>query len=118
MVTKLIAVATTGGDAPGMNAAIRAVARTAIARKLRVIGFERGYAGLLTNEHKLLDARAVGRIMRQGGTFLKTSRSDEMRTNEGISKASEVLKENGVHALVVIGGNGSLFFLASPAEFT
>jgi 6-phosphofructokinase 1 len=107
MATKLIAVATTGGDAPGMNAAIRAVARTAIARKLRVIGFERGYAGLLANEHRLLDARGVGGIMHQGGTFLKTSRSEEMKTSEGIAKATEVLRQNGVHALVVIGGNGS-----------
>jgi hypothetical protein len=62
-----------------MNAAIRAVARTAIARKLRVIGFERGYAGLLANDHKLLDARAVGGIMHQGGTFLRTSISSSVR---------------------------------------
>jgi 6-phosphofructokinase 1 len=107
MVTKLIAVATTGGDAPGMNAAIRAVARTAIARKLKVVGFERGYAGLLANEHRFLDARGVGGIMHQGGTFLKTSRSEEMKTDEGISRATEVLKENSVDGLVVIGGNGS-----------
>ena len=107
MTATLIGVATTGGDAPGMNAAIRAVARTAIARKLKVMGFERGYAGLLTNEHMFLDARAVGGIMHQGGTFLKTSRSEEMKTNDGISKATQVLKENGVDGLVVIGGNGS-----------
>jgi len=103
----LIAVATTGGDAPGMNAAIRAVVRAAVVRNLKVIGFERGYAGILANESRFLDARGVGGIMHQGGTILRTSRAQEMKTDEGISRATEVLKENGVDGLIVIGGNGS-----------
>lgn len=105
---KLIGIATTGGDAPGMNAAVRATVRTATANGLRVIGFERGYAGILANESRFLDARAVGGIVHLGGTFLKTARADEMKTPEGISKATEVLKQNRVEGLVVIGGNGSM----------
>ncbi len=104
----VIGIATTGGDAPGMNAAVRAAVRTAVARNLKVIGFERGYAGILANESLFLDARTVSGIVHLGGTFLKTARADEMNTKEGISKASEVLKENGVDGLIVIGGNGSM----------
>jgi 6-phosphofructokinase 1 len=102
-----IGIATTGGDAPGMNAAIRAAVRTAITYNLKVIGFERGYAGILANTFKPLDARAVGRIINLGGTFLKTSRAEAMKTKEGIAQATEVLKTNSVEALIVLGGNGS-----------
>ena len=108
MTLNLLGIATTGGDAPGMNAAVRATVRTATANGLRVIGFERGYAGILANESRILDARAVGGIIHLGGTFLKTARADEMKTPEGISKATEVLKQNRVEGLVVIGGNGSM----------
>ena len=108
MTLNLIGIATTGGDAPGMNAAVRATVRTATANGLRVIGFERGYAGILANESRFLDARAVGGIVHLGGTFLKTARADEMKAPEGISKATEVLKQNRVEGLVVIGGNGSM----------
>jgi len=108
MTLNLIGIATTGGDAPGMNAAVRATVRTATANGVRVIGFERGYAGILANESRFLDARAVGGIVHLGGTFLKTARADEMKTPEGISKATEVLKQNRVEGLVVIGGNGSM----------
>ena len=104
---KKIAIATTGGDAPGMNAAIRAAVRTAITYNLHVIGFERGYAGLLANTFKPLNARAVGRIINLGGTFLKTSRAEAMKTKEGIMQATEVLKTNSVDGFIVIGGNGS-----------
>ena len=104
---KSLAIATTGGDAPGMNAAIRAAVRKAISENLKVIGFERGYAGLLANESKILDARRVGGIIHLGGTILRTSRAEEMRTEAGISKAAEILKENCVDGLIVIGGNGS-----------
>jgi 6-phosphofructokinase 1 len=103
----LIAIATTGGDAPGMNTAVRAAVRTAVNKNLKVIGFERGYVGLLSNEFRFLDARGVGGIMHLGGTFLKTSRAEEMKTKEGVFKATEVLKENGVDGLIVIGGDGS-----------
>jgi len=108
MTLNLIGIATTGGDAPGMNAAVRATVRTATANGLIVIGFERGYAGILANESRFLDARAVGGIVHLGGTFLKTARADEMKTPEGISKATDVLKQNRVEGLVVIGGNGSM----------
>jgi 6-phosphofructokinase 1 len=104
---KKIAIATTGGDAPGMNAAIRAVVRTSISKNIDVIGFERGYAGLLNNELRELDARSVGGLIYLGGTFLKTARTDKMLTDEGILKASKVLKENRIEGLIVIGGDGS-----------
>lgn len=103
-----VGVATTGGDAPGMNAAVRATVRTAVANGLRVIGFERGYAGILANESRPLDGRTVGGIVHLGGTFLKTARADEMKTEEGISKATKVLKQNDLEGLIVIGGNGSM----------
>ncbi|MEM2122098.1 MAG: 6-phosphofructokinase [Candidatus Bathyarchaeia archaeon] len=103
----LIAVATTGGDAPGMNAAVRAAVRAASAENIRVIGFERGYAGILAGEYRFLDARSVGGIIHLGGTFLKTSRAEAMRTKEGISRATDVLKEHRIDGLIVIGGNGS-----------
>ncbi|MEM3607908.1 MAG: 6-phosphofructokinase [Candidatus Bathyarchaeia archaeon] len=103
----LIAIATTGGDAPGMNAAIRAAVRVAAAENIDVIGFERGYAGILADEYRFLDARSVGGIIHLGGTFLKTSRAEAMRTKEGISRAAEVLKGHRVDGLIVIGGNGS-----------
>lgn len=103
----LVAVATTGGDAPGMNAAVRAAVRAAAAEGVKVIGFERGYAGLLADEYRFLDARSVGGIIHLGGTFLKTSRAEAMRTKEGVSRAAEVLKGHRVDGLIVIGGNGS-----------
>jgi len=104
---KLIAIATTGGDAPGMNAAIRAAVRTAVAENLKVIGFTRGYAGLLADEFVPLDSRAVGGMIHRGGTFLKTSRAEAMKSEDGISKATYVLRKNGVDGLIVIGGDGS-----------
>jgi len=104
----LLGIATTGGDAPGMNAAVRATVRTAVVNGLRVIGFERGYAGILANESRFLDGRTVSGIIHLGGTFLKTTRADEMKTPEGISKATKVLEENHLEGLVVIGGDGSM----------
>jgi 6-phosphofructokinase 1 len=108
MALDVIGIATTGGDAPGMNAALRAAVRTAVANGLRVIGFERGYAGILANESRPLDARAVGGIIHLGGTFLKTARAEEMRTPEGMVQAVKVLKQNRLEGLVVVGGNGSM----------
>ncbi|MEM2529945.1 MAG: ATP-dependent 6-phosphofructokinase [Candidatus Bathyarchaeia archaeon] len=104
---KLIAVATTGGDAPGMNAALRAVVKAATSRGLRVIGFERGYAGLLANDFIFLDDVMVDGLMHLGGTYLKSSRAEAMKTEEGISRAVEVLEGNGVEGFIAIGGNGS-----------
>ena len=107
-MVKTIGVITTGGDAPGMNATIRAVTRIAHSKNLRVIGFERGWEGLLTNTFTQLTPRAVGGIIQLGGTMLHTSRCPEFKSSEGLSKASENLALNNVDGLVVIGGNGSL----------
>lgn len=103
-----LGLVTAGGDAPGMNATIRSVVRTAIFNELEVLGVERGYLGLLKNEFCRLDARTVGGIIHLGGTILKTSRCKEIRTPEGIEKASEALKALNIDGLVVIGGDGSL----------
>ncbi len=104
---KHIAILTSGGDAPGMNAAIRAVTREAISRGLEVTGVEHGYAGLLTKQFLPLDARAVGGIIHHGGTMLGSARCPEFRTEDGISQGLKNLEERGVDGLVVVGGNGS-----------
>lgn len=104
---KRIAVLTSGGDAPGMNAAIRAVTRGALARGWEVLGVRNGYAGLLGGIMAPLQARDVGGIVQKGGTVLGSARSPEFATPEGRSKALAELKERAVEALVVIGGNGS-----------
>ena len=102
-----IGVTTSGGDAPGMNAAIRAVVRYAIPRGLEVVGIERGYSGLITNQVVPLDLRSVGGIIHLGGTFLKSARCPEFKTPEGIRKGAEVLKDNKIDGLIIIGGEGS-----------
>lgn len=104
---KRIAVLTTGGDAPGMNAAIRAVVRFAIYNKLEVIGVLRGYAGLINEEVKLLDHRSVSGIINLGGTILKTVRCPEFLTEEGRERAFNTLKKHSIDGIIVIGGNGS-----------
>jgi len=105
---KRIGLVTSGGDAPGMNAAIRAVTRVAYSQGLEVLGFERGWEGLLTNTFRRLTPRNVGGILHLGGTILRTSRSPEFRKREGVQKAAETLALNNVDGLVVIGGGGSL----------
>jgi len=105
---KKIGLVTSGGDAPGMNAAIRAVVRVAYSQGLEVLGFERGWEGLLTNTFRRLTPRNVGGILHLGGTILHTSRSPEFRKREGVQKAAETLSLNKVDGLVVIGGGGSL----------
>ncbi len=107
MALKRIAVLTTGGDAPGMNAAIRAVVRSAVNSKLEVIGVFKGYWGLINEELKLLDHRSVSGIINQGGTILKTVRCPEFQTEQGQGRAFETLKKNSIDAMIVIGGNGS-----------
>lgn len=104
---KTIGVLTSGGDAPGMNAAIRAVTRIAHSKDLQVLGFERGWEGLLTNTFKRLTPRSVGGIIQLGGTILHTTRCPEFKTNEAIEKAAETLSANCVDGLAVIGGEGS-----------
>ena len=105
---KCIGVLTSGGDAPGMNAAIRAVTRTAIFNGLAVKGIMRGYHGLVTNEIVDFKSKSVSNIIQKGGTILKTARSKEFRTPEGRKIAYENMKAAGIDALVVIGGDGSL----------
>jgi len=104
---KRIAVLTTGGDAPGMNAAIRAVVRSALNNKLEVIGVFRGYWGLINEELKSLDHRSISGIINQGGTMLKTMRCPEFETKDGQDRAYGTLKKNSIDGMIVIGGNGS-----------
>ncbi|MFA5356471.1 MAG: 6-phosphofructokinase [Candidatus Omnitrophota bacterium] len=104
---KRIAVLTTGGDAPGMNAAIRAVVRSARRNKLEVIGVFRGWWGLLNEELKFLDDRSVSGIINQGGTILKTARCPDFKSEEGQARALNTIKKNSIEGLIVIGGNGS-----------
>ncbi len=104
---KRIAVLTSGGDAPGMNAAIRAVVRTAIGQAWEVLGVRRGYAGLAYGEMVPLGARDVGGILQLGGTILGSARCPEFRTELGRQRALRALRSQGAEALVVIGGNGS-----------
>ncbi len=104
---KRIGVLTSGGDASGMNPALRAVVRTAIVKGLEVIGIERGYEGLLNGWLKPMTLSSVGGIINRGGTILRTARSERFKTEEGLQTASQVLKENGIEGLVVIGGDGS-----------
>ena len=103
-----IGVLTSGGDAPGMNAAIRAVTRAGIYNGIKVKGIYRGYKGLMTGEIKEFKTEDVSNIIQRGGTILKTSRCDEFKTEEGRAKAYEMLQKQGIDALVVIGGDGSI----------
>lgn len=105
---KKIGLVTSGGDAPGMNAAIRAVTRVAHSKGLQVLGFERGWEGLMINTFRRLTPRSVGGILHLGGTVLRTSRSPEFKKKEGVLKAAETLALNKVDGLVVVGGDGSL----------
>ena len=104
---KTIAVLTSGGDAPGMNAAIRAVVRAGISMGLNVKGIRRGYAGLIEGDIIDMDARSVSDIIHRGGTMLYTARCPEFKTQEGVDKAIASCKEHGIDGIVVIGGDGS-----------
>ncbi|MCD6464970.1 6-phosphofructokinase [Candidatus Bathyarchaeota archaeon] len=104
---KRIGVVTAGGDAPGMNAAIRAIVRSAAYNGLEVIGIERGYAGLIEGKYRILDRRSVSGIINLGGTILRTIRCKEIRTDEGIEKAAEFLKNIKIEGLIAIGGDGT-----------
>lgn len=104
---KTIGVLTSGGDSPGMNAAVRAVVRKAIYHNLNVYGIYQGYAGLMAGNIKKLELGSVGDIIHRGGTVLYTARSEEFKTFEGQQKGIEQLKKHGIEGLVVIGGDGS-----------
>jgi len=102
-----IAVFTSGGDAPGMNACIRAVVRTAIYHEVEVVGIMRGYEGMINNDIITLNSLSVANIIQRGGTILKSSRSEEFRTQEGRVKAFNNIQKNGIEGIVCIGGNGT-----------
>ena len=108
MAIKKIAVLTSGGDAPGMNAAVRAVVRTALSRGVQVLGVYRGYNGLIHGDLVEMNLRSVSDIIHRGGTMLYTARSPEFCTEEGIQKAVQTCRDNGVEGVVVIGGMGSI----------
>ncbi len=105
---KRIGLLTSGGDAPGMNAAIRGVTRTALVEGLEIIGFQRGYAGVINKEYVQLDVSSVGGILEEGGTILRTFRCPEFKDREGQKKAVEVLDSLGISGMVIVGGEGSL----------
>lgn len=107
-VTMKIGVLTSGGDAPGMNAAIRAVVRCGIDVGFDVYGIKRGYEGLLDGEIKQMSLSSVGDILHRGGTILKTARSERFSTEEGVKRAKVILDTFGIDALIVIGGDGSM----------
>ena len=100
---KKIGVLTSGGDAPGMNAAIRAVVRTALSKGMEVYGIRRGYVGLISGDIIKMDARSVSDIIHRGGTMLYTARCPEFRTEEGLQKAKDTCEELGLEGIVVIG---------------
>ena len=107
MGTKSIAILTSGGDAPGMNAAIRAVARAGISNGMRVIGVRRGYNGLISGDVFEMNLRSVSDIIHRGGTTLFTARSPEFNTPAGVQKAADTCRSLGIDGVVVIGGDGS-----------
>ena len=104
---KTIGVLTSGGDAPGMNAAIRAVVREALHNKVKVKGIKRGYRGLLNEEIFDMKSQDVAGIIQLGGTILGTARCSEFRTEEGQAKGAEICRKHGIDGIVVIGGDGS-----------
>lgn len=107
IIVKRIGVLTSGGDSPGMNAAVRAVVRKAIYHNIEVYGVYGGYSGLMSGNIKKLDLGSVGDIIHRGGTILHSARSEEFKTKEGQQKGIEQMKKHGIDGLVVIGGDGS-----------
>src|SRR5512140_3539292 len=105
---KKIGLITSGGDCSGMNACIRSAVRTALRMKIEVVGFRKGYLGLMKGDCIPLDTKAVSGILHRGGTFLQSARSQEFRTPEGRQKAIDNLKSLEVEGLVILGGDGSL----------
>ena len=113
---KRIAVFTSGGDAPGMNAAVRAIVRNAFNNDLHIYGIMRGYEGMVDGEIVKLGARSVGNILQRGGTILKTARSEAFRTKEGREKAFQNIRKNGIEGLIAIGGDGTFTGLHKFSE--
>jgi 6-phosphofructokinase 1 len=114
---KRLGILTSGGDAPGMNACIRAIVRSAANNNnIKTIGIKRGYAGLLEKDFIELRPRTVANIIQRGGTFLETARCDEMKTKEGVKKAITILEDNHIEALITIGGDGTFRGAVELAE--
>ena len=113
---RCVGVLTSGGDAPGMNAAIRSVTRSGICNGFKIKGIYRGYYGLINDEIKSFTTEDVSNIIQTGGTILRTARCKEFQTPEGRLKAYQNLRKEGIDALVVIGGNGSLTGAMALAE--
>ncbi len=113
---KKIAVLTSGGDAPGMNAAVRGVVRHAIENEIEVVGIKMGYQGLLDEEMFVMDRKSVSGIIQHGGTILHSARSKEFNSYEGEVKAAEILKKHGIEGLVTIGGDGTFRGAKALAE--
>src|SRR5579863_4641739 len=104
---KKIGILTSGGDAPGMNAAIRATVRTAVFHGLEVVGIRRGYDGFVEGDFYAMDRSSVSDIIHRGGTLLKTSRSERFKTKEGMLEAKRKANEAGIEGLILIGGDGT-----------
>jgi len=113
---KRIGVLTSGGDAPGMNACIRAIVRCGASRGLEVVGMRQGYRGILAENFVKLGRRSVANIIHRGGTVLETARCEEMKTEEGIRKANEILQRKGIEGLITIGGDGTFRGAVALAE--
>jgi len=113
---KRIGVLTSGGDAPGMNACIRAIVRHGVSRRLEVVGIRRGYCGILEEDFVKLGSRSVSNIIHRGGTILETARCEEMKTEEGITKANRILQREGIEGLITIGGDGTFRGAAALTE--
>ena len=107
MAIKTIGILTSGGDAPGMNSALRAVVRTALHYGLEVVGIKEGYKGLMEENFLDMEYRSVSDCINKGGTILKTARCLEFKTEEGQKKGVEILRKHGIEGVVVIGGDGS-----------
>ncbi len=112
-----IGVLTSGGDSPGMNAAVRAIVRVGICKDLKPWGIVGGLQGILDEKFQLMEARSVANVIHRGGTVLTTGRSKEFRTEEGQKKAARILQEHNFHALVAIGGNGTMQALEALSKF-
>lgn len=113
-----IGILTSGGDSPGMNACIRAVVRTAGYYNIQVVGFIRGYDGLIDNQFIVLNRRAVSGIIHRGGTILKTARSERFKTTKGLQKAAHTIAQHQLDGLVIIGGDGSFKGALELANYT
>jgi len=113
---KKIGVLTSGGDAPGMNACIRAVVRCGVSHKTDVVGIRRGYCGILEEDFAKLGNRSVSNIIQRGGTILETARCEEMKTEGGTRKANEILQREGIEGLITIGGDGTFRGATALAE--